>query len=120
MVGYLKKFKCSDSSRKKFLNNHYGDHMYKSMLVMSLVCLGTIAAHGEGKATAKPEAAMMSACAKEYPTQVKGKKTNDVAQWVETEERGANAETFKKSKCYIEHEKWEVSAGKTEENEHKM
>lgn len=40
-----------------------------------------------------------------------------MADWVETEERGANADTFKKSKCYALHEKWEGVAEKHEPGE---
>jgi hypothetical protein len=65
----------------------------------------------------KAENAMMAACKKEYPDAVKGKKFTEVADWVETEERGANKDTFKKSKCYNLHEDWEKVAQKTEEGE---
>jgi hypothetical protein len=69
----------------------------------------------------KAEKAMMTACKKEYPAQVKGKKFKDVADWVETEERGANKDKFKQSKCYNLHEDWEKVAEhheEGEENEH--
>ncbi len=64
---------------------------------------------------------MMAACKKDYPDAVKGKSFKEVADWVETEERGANAETFKKSECYNLHEDWEKVAGKSEKGdaEHK-
>jgi hypothetical protein len=71
----------------------------------------------DSKAEKKAEGAMMAACKKEYATDVKGKSFKEVADWVETEERGANAETFKKSKCYTLHEKWEGVAGHNEEGE---
>ncbi len=69
------------------------------------------------KAIHKAENAMMGACKKEYAKEVKGKTFKEVADWVETEERAANAETFKRSKCYALHEKWEGVAEKHEEGE---
>jgi hypothetical protein len=76
----------------------------------------TFAAKGNVK---KAEDKMMAACKKEYPDVVKGKTFKEVADWVETEERGTNAETFKKSKCYNLHEDWEKVAEKTEKDETK-
>lgn len=65
----------------------------------------------------KAENKMMAACKKDFPEAVKGKSFKEVAGWVETEERGANADTFKKSKCYNLHEDWEKVAEKGEEGE---
>lgn len=65
----------------------------------------------------KAESAMMAACTKEYPKAVKGKKFGEVAEWVEHEERGANKEKFKQSKCYNLHEDWEKVAEHKEEGE---
>lgn len=76
----------------------------------------------DAKAVKKAEDAMMGACKKEYAKEVKGKSFKEVADWVETEERGANADSFKKSNCYNLHEKWEGVAGNNEAgeaNEHK-
>lgn len=86
-----------------------------AMLALSVPAL---AAKGNVK---KAENKMMAACKKEFPDAVKGKSFKEVAEWVETEERGANADTFKKSKCYNLHEDWEKVAGKSEagEAEHK-
>ena len=80
-------------------------------LILSLAIIGSSAyATTNTKDAKKAEAAMMTACQKEYPTQVKGKKFKEVADWVETEERGANKEKFKTSKCFNLHEDWEKVA----------
>jgi hypothetical protein len=95
----------------------------KNKFVAMAIAAGTLvavssafAAHDE-KAEKKAESAMVAACKKEYAAAVKGKSAKEVADWVETEERGANAETFKKSKCYTLHEKWEGVSEKHEEGE---
>jgi hypothetical protein len=82
--------------------------------VVSIAMGAPVFAKGEAK---KAEAKMMAACKKEYPAAVKGKKMKEVGDWVETEERGANAETFKKSQCYNLHEDWEKAAGHNEADE---
>ena len=55
---------------------------------------GASAAKGKDLKVKKAESAMMTACKKEYPEAVKGKKFEAVAEWVETEERGANKDQF--------------------------
>ena len=60
--------------------------------------------------------ATVTECQKKYDA-VKGKSADEVMEWVETEERGANAKAFKKSKCYALHEKWEGLSDKHEEGE---
>ncbi|MGZ3687638.1 MAG: hypothetical protein ACXVBW_05025 [Bdellovibrionota bacterium] len=92
-----------------------------NVLVVSVsLALGIPAAFAHGKGDVKKaEAKMMSACKKEYPDAVKGKKFKEVADWVESEEHGANAEKFKKSDCYKLHEDWEAAAGQGEEQEKK-
>ena len=88
----------------------------------ALTCFsGASASAKESKSAKKAESKMMTACKKEYPEAVKGKSFKEVAEWVETEERGAHADTFKKSKCYNLHEDWEKVAGhsESEEREHK-
>lgn len=86
-------------------------------LVTGMVCaLSTPAFAAKGNVK-KAESKMTAACTKEFPDAVKGKSFKETADWVETEERGANAETFKKSKCYNLHEDWEKVAGKGEEGE---
>ncbi len=92
----------------------------QKMLVIALLAgalsVGSLAL--AAKDAKKAETAMMSACKKDFPEAVKGKKTaKEYADWVEKEEYGANAETFKKSNCFAQHEKWEVAAGKTDSNE---
>jgi len=85
--------------------------------ITGAVCvLSTPAFAAKGKEK-KAESKMMAACKKEFPDAVKGKSFKEVTDWVETEERGANADTFKKSKCYNLHEDWEKIASKTEEGE---
>ena len=74
-------------------------------------------ASAKGTSVKQAESKMMTACKKEYPDAVKGKNFKEVADWVETEERGANATEFKKSKCYNLHEDWEKVAGQNEEGE---
>ena len=91
-------------------------------LISALVVAGAMfpissAFAADTKAVKKAEGAMMGACNKEYAKEVKGKSFKEVADWVETEERGTNAETFKKSSCYTLHEKWEVVAGNSEASE---
>ncbi len=94
-------------------NNKFGAAMLGAGLMLSL---SLAYAHDE-KAEKKAEGAMMGACKKEYAKEVKGKTFKEVADWVETEERGTNADTFKKSKCYALHETWEGVAEKHDEGE---
>lgn len=85
----------------------------KSLFALMTISLltGNAFAHGDAKVK-KAEKAMMSACKKEYPKQVKGKKFSEVAEWVESEERGENKETFTKSRCFQLHEDWEKVSGR--------
>ncbi len=93
--------------------NKLGSVLLGAGLMLSM----SIALAKDEKAEKKAEAAMMTACKKEYAKEVKAKSFKEVADWVETEEKGTNAETFKKSKCYTLHEKWEDLAEKHEEGE---
>ena len=85
----------------------------------ALFCV-TASAKDAQKSVKKAEATMMKACKKDFPDAVKGKSSKEVADWVESEEHGANADTFKKTKCYNAHESWEKAAGSEEgdKNEH--
>lgn len=90
----------------------------KAVLLSMTLLLATGTAFARAAANVKKaEAAMMSACQKEYPKEVKGKKFAQVADWVEQEERGANKEQFMKSKCFNLHEDWEKVADHHEEGE---
>lgn len=90
----------------------------KTLLMIPALALMATSAPAFAKGDAKKaEAKMMAACKKEYPSMVKGKTMKEVADWVETEERGTNADAFKKSKCYNLHEDWEKVAGHNEADE---
>ena len=97
----------------------------KWMVAVSLCAVSALfsvsaSAKEESKAEKKAEAKMMKACKKDYPDAVKAKSAKEVSEWVEAEEHGANADTFKKSKCFNLHEDWEKVAGNEEgEKEHK-
>lgn len=82
--------------------------------IASFTSVPAFAAKGNVK---KAEKKMMAACKKDFPDAVKGKTFKEVADWVETEERGTNATEFKKSKCYNLHEDWEKVAEQKEEGE---
>jgi hypothetical protein len=89
----------------------------KTLALSTILLVSGVAFAKADTAVKRAESAMMSACKKEYPAEVKGKKFKEVADWVETEERGANKDKFTKSKCYNLHEDWEKVAGKSEEGE---
>jgi hypothetical protein len=92
-----------------------------SVLVVGLfVNIPVFAAKGKMTADEAKTATAKECQAKFKETQ--GKSADEIMEWVETEERGTNAKTFKKSKCYAMHEKWEALANKHEageEHEHK-
>ena len=72
------------------------------------------------KKKADPEALKtqtVKACQKEYSDETKNKSDDEIMEWIEKEERGANAGKFKKSKCYDLHEKWEDANGHHEAGE---
>ena len=76
---------------------------------------GNSAFAAKGKNVKKTVSEMKRTCKKEYPKELKGKSFQELADWVEKEEKGPNAEAFKKSKCYMAHEKWESASGKSNE-----
>jgi len=86
------------------------------LLICSLFTTAPIFAFAAGNAKSA-EAKMSAACKKEYSSEVKGKNTTEISEWVETKEKGPDAEAFKKSKCYARHEDWEKAAGKAEMDE---
>jgi hypothetical protein len=70
------------------------------------------------QAVEKAKTTMMTTCKKEFSKEVKGKTSfQEVAEWVESEETGTNAETFKTSKCFAAHEEWEKLTDKREAGE---
>jgi hypothetical protein len=93
------------------------DKVILSLVVGLVFCAGSASAKSKTESVKNAESKMMDACKKEYPDAVKGKMFKAVADWVETEERGANAVEFKKSQCYNLHEDWEKVAGHNEEGE---
>ena len=54
-------------------------------------------------------------CKKECPDATD---TNSAHECIEKLEHADNNEAFKKSKCYVKHEKWEAATGKEEAEEH--
>jgi len=89
----------------------------KTLVLSTILLVNGVAFAKANTAVKKAESAMLAACKKEFPAQVKGKTFKEVAEWVETEERGANKDKFTKSKCYNLHEDWEKVAEKSEPGE---
>jgi hypothetical protein len=90
------------------------------MILVSLILISFSAFAKETKTLNAVEKKMMAACNSEYAAKVKGMNFHQVFDWVETEERGTDADTFKKSKCYTLHEDAENSAGKESAPEKKQ
>ena len=93
----------------------------KTLIIVTALSISSFA-FGAKMTADQAKAATAKECQAKYKA-TKGKSADEIMEWVETEERGPNAATFKKSKCYAMHEKWEAVAEKHEEgeeNEHKQ
>src|SRR5690348_9313226 len=81
------------------------------LLVILIGFFSNSAAAANYRTVNKAVNAMMSACQKEYPVQLKSKGVTEVVQWAEEQEEGPNADAFRKTRCYAKHEKWESVTG---------
>ena len=87
----------------------------KSLIIATALSLSSLA-FGAKTTAEQAKAATAKECQAKYEA-TKGKSPDEILEWIETEERGANAKTFKKSKCYALHEKWEGLSNEHEEGE---
>ena len=89
----------------------------KTLIAILALSVSSMALAAKGKMTAEQaKAATVKECQTKYK-ETASKSADETMEWVETEERSANAKAFKKSKCYALHEDWEKLENKHEEGE---
>jgi hypothetical protein len=85
------------------------------LIIVTALSISSLA-FGAKMTADQAKAATAKECQAKYK-ETQGKSADEILEWIETEERGANAKAFKKSKCYALHEKLEGLANNHEEGE---